>query len=436
MKLILSVAAALTVAGLSLGDVRREGSGERRKSLDAMELRPFPSDLWASLSGWTQGAALTEADTAGSVVVIVTWADWYPASMRALATTQQVASRHADKGLVVVGVHHPEGWEGAPKAAADKGVSFRLAHDASGTFRSALHVDQDPDIYVIDRSGQLRYADIETASLEEAVSTLLAESREDAAATKARLEREAREAREATLRSENIAQDVRMRTIPSAVELGYAQPGPEAYVSERWPKIDQAVKQFLNIAARPGEVEPVYKVVMPRNATWAPREPSFEGRILIVYPWHPEIRLSWSIVAEMDRLQRALGRDAVVVGALFPRDRLQGAPQGFSQEKTDEERRKELKVLNDAFSGFAKNRDLDHTVVADLEGAFLATFHDRRDILIPVPGAMVFSSDGTLRWYGWTEMPGFKSSIDRLLEIDPGIKLRRQLEANYLEGQR
>lgn len=432
----LSLALFLALAGTTFADVKREGAGERRTKLDAMELAPFPSELWGSLTDWSGGAMLTEADTAGSVVVVVSWAGWYPTSVKAMSTVQQVVARHADKGVVAVGVHHPEGWEGSAAAAAQKGVTFRMAHDAAGRFRDRLLVDQDPDIYLIDRAGQLRYADIETASLEEAVAELAAESREDAAATKARLAREARDARTAAMRTESIEQNVRMVSIPNALALGYQAPPEEAYNSDRWPKIDEAVRAFMSANRQPGQKEPVYKVVMPREAAWFPAEPEFDGRMLIVYPWNPEIRQSWAIVGDMDRLQRALGRDAVVVGALFPLSRLQGAPQNTGQQQSEEDAARELKTLQEAFQGFAQNRKLDHTVVADLQAAFLATFNDRSDVVIPVPGALVFSSDGTLRWYGWTTSPGFQASIDRILELDPGIRQRRELEAKHLEGQR
>src|SRR3954470_18617576 len=61
-------------------DIIREGEGARRRELDKMELKPFPAEAWSKLSDWTNGPALTPGVTSGKVVLIVTWADWYPAS--------------------------------------------------------------------------------------------------------------------------------------------------------------------------------------------------------------------------------------------------------------------------------------------------------------------------------------------------------------------
>ena len=113
----LSHSSVLAAVGSALSfsvqaDVLREGSGARRSELTKMELAPFPVAAWGGLTDWTGGVAPTSESMNGKPVLIVTWAGWYPVSVnQGLKPAQDMAAKYADKGLVVVGVHHDQGWD-------------------------------------------------------------------------------------------------------------------------------------------------------------------------------------------------------------------------------------------------------------------------------------------------------------------------------------
>ena len=152
------------------------GAGKTREQLDAMQLKPFDQKLWANLSDWT-GTAPKPEDMNGKVVMIVTWASWYKLSAPAMRIAESLYEKNKDKGLVVVGVHNRRGAENAGESAKSLGITFPWALDKEDKFHGALHGDQDPNIYVIDRSGDLRYALIDVASMEPAISCLAERNR-------------------------------------------------------------------------------------------------------------------------------------------------------------------------------------------------------------------------------------------------------------------
>src|SRR5437899_5198040 len=89
----------------------REGEGQHRRDCDKMELKPFPADAWSKLSEWTNGPALTPGAASGKVVLIVTWADWYQPSVRALGLAKRLSEKYAKDGLIVVAAHDAQGWK-------------------------------------------------------------------------------------------------------------------------------------------------------------------------------------------------------------------------------------------------------------------------------------------------------------------------------------
>eukprot|EP01026_Neomeris_dumetosa_P041903 TRINITY_DN34785_c0_g1_i1.p1 TRINITY_DN34785_c0_g1~~TRINITY_DN34785_c0_g1_i1.p1 ORF type:complete len:231 (+),score=46.48 TRINITY_DN34785_c0_g1_i1:174-866(+) len=219
MKRLISAMACAVLAGSAGADVVREGAGERRAKLDAMELKAFDDGALKGLSDWS--SEVTKAQTSGKVVLLVTWASWYSPSQQVLPLAQQLSQKHSD--LVVIGVHHPKGFERAAAVAKSRGVSFPIAHDADGKLREALMVDQDPDFYVIDRAGQMRYADIATGSVTKAVEELIGESRQDASTLNDRLAAQ-RAAEEARFRATGkINQEVDLRSLP---EIPFQPPSP------------------------------------------------------------------------------------------------------------------------------------------------------------------------------------------------------------------
>jgi len=398
--------------------VLREGEGEHRSKCDKMELKPFDATAWSKLSEWTNGPALAPADYNGKVVLIVTWADWYQPSLRALNLAKRMAEKYSKDGLVVVAAHDSQGWKEAKKpAAADKDVMFLLAYDAKGEFRKAIGQDQDPDFFVIDRAGQMRYCDIMTESVETAVESLLKEKMDQAAGVNARLASEAASKDADRRRTEAIRKSIDLTSLP---EVPFAMPGPEAFKNLNWPKMPRDENAQPEDPKTP---DPPITMSIPDVGFW-PSKPQMAGRAVLMYFWHPDVAGTFSIMPAMDRIQKQYSRDLVVIGVICPIKLDNG-----QELKLDNDPEHIQKRIDD----FKKRYSLGHTFLIDLNGSLLASASSRQNnnkVLHPYL-AMV-SSDNTLRWAGFAGRAESLGAFDRILEIDPGVNARRRAEAAYI----
>lgn len=413
----------LSAAGPALAQPAvREGAGERRTALDRMELKPFPAELWGKLEGWTNGEALSPARTSGNVVLIYTWSSWYPVSMQPLPLVQSLHARYADKGLIVVGVHHKDEWAGAAEAAARRGATFLLAHDAGNALREALRVDQDPDFYLIDRAGRLRLADVATGSVEPAVRALVEETVEQAADLPAILERRRQEQEELAARTGDIRTGIDLRELP---EVPFEAPKEEDYAAAAWPRLTDREREMLGLDRNSSGPPQIPRVTVPEEG-WFPRKPPTAGRAMVIYPWATDIRASYDpMMDRMDRLQKERGRDLVVLGVMV---------QSLDPNRRNEQTQETPEEFVKRFTDFLKIRRMEHFQTADPTGATLSVINQGREV--PVPLVLVVSSDGTLRWAGHPDAPAFRAAIDQILRNDPGVRARRQAEAEYIKGQR
>lgn len=421
--LLAGLALALACAGTAWGvDPVRKGAGESRAKLTSMERKPFDLTLLSKVSDWKNGEAPTAELLAGKVTLIVTYSDWYPPARRAIAAARRLAEAHAKDGLIVLAIHHPEGWAEAAKPAAPQGATMLLGHDAKGGFREALLSAQDPNFYLIDRAGQLRFADIANESVEETTKFLLGEQQDAAAsvnereaAQRAQAQRDA--ARTAALNRQN---DI-LRNIP---ELSFPAPSEQAYKDAKWP-------------ARPREqtgqtdTQEDRRVTLPTTA-WAPRAPELKGRAQVLYFWHPAIGPTYEqMLGYADLLQRQHQRDLAVVGVLTNLQRL-GVQEDESRLTDAEKARRNLtpESAMQRVNEFLTARRLDHFMVVDLAGATLQAVTPSQQIVLPF--IAIVSSDGILRWWGFAGASEARGALERVLEVDPGILARRKVEAEYL----
>src|SRR5688572_353929 len=113
MSLILVAGLAASLAAPCLAqpeplvdpEIIREGVDDRRDELDDMELTMFPAENWELVTDWRLADAPTPETFDGKVVLIMTFAGWYPPSMRSLVVINRIAQDRAEEGLVVLGVH-------------------------------------------------------------------------------------------------------------------------------------------------------------------------------------------------------------------------------------------------------------------------------------------------------------------------------------------
>ncbi len=162
-------------ANLSRWSVRpewQEGSPERRQSLEAIQGKPAPS---LQAVEWTNTNASSLDDMRGNIVVLDFWATWCGPCIASIPKNNELAAKYQDRGVVFLGVCHPEGGEKMAETAKEHGIRFPYALDKDGTTIRNFQVDSFPDYYIIGRDGTLLVADVNNAMVENVIETLLAD---------------------------------------------------------------------------------------------------------------------------------------------------------------------------------------------------------------------------------------------------------------------
>ncbi len=157
-----------------------EGDGRRRGQVAKFDQCPEAPEL-AFVTQWTNtkatmGDASTLRELRGKVVVLDFWATWCGPCIASIPKANELARKYADQGLVVIGVCRPDGGEKMLELVRSKGIEYPVCIDSKGEVNAAYAVDSFPDYYLIDRNGRVRGADVASASLEDAIKLLLAES--------------------------------------------------------------------------------------------------------------------------------------------------------------------------------------------------------------------------------------------------------------------
>ena len=150
----------------------RERGTPQDSAKDALEGAPPPAisgKLWRNVQH-----APRFSDHLGDVVVVQFWSVNQRASRDALVALDALQAKKADEGLVAISVHPPRSLKQAAAWLAVTPLQIPLCVDA-GPMETDYVVDGYPDVYVIDRFGVLRLADLADSELEKAVDLLLAE---------------------------------------------------------------------------------------------------------------------------------------------------------------------------------------------------------------------------------------------------------------------
>ncbi|MBM4108625.1 MAG: hypothetical protein FJ255_07405 [Phycisphaerae bacterium] len=417
-------AVVLLAACPAFGQVREPEivrDGAVRTALDRMELAPAPAGLWDLVSGWAGGAAPDPSALSGKVVLIVNYASWHAPSARAFRQASRLAERHAKDGLVVVASHHAQGWADADKPKPTEASALFVAHDAKGDFRKLLNAGQDPSFYLIDRSGQMRFASIATMSVDKAVEKALGETAEQSAGIKERLASQEQQRHADALRPESIREQVDLSRLP---EVPFTPPPPEQYAKVKWPKFPRLGEQSF----QQPEEDPTRPAGLP-DSGWFPEKPSTMGRITVLYFWTPALPRTYDpVMRNMDVLAKQLGRDGVVAGVYT-----------FVTSNTHNPSPRELEERDPAKAqarlvAMRASMVLNHSQILDLDGGLLSGVRPGTpsNNEIPLPFAAIVSSDGTLRWSGPLAHPSFQGALEQVLQSDPGVEARRSAEAKYI----
>lgn len=410
-------------------EITRRGEGTRRTELSKLELKPFAADALGKLSDWTNGSAITNADIKGKVVLVVTYSSWFKPAAKVVETARKLAETYAKKDLIVVAVHDKDGWAEAEKTKSPDGAKFLLAHDSKNEFRKDVNAGQDPEIYVIDRAGQLRFAGITSDAMEPAVKKLTEEKAADAAkvndllaAERARLEAEAR-------RTTGAADVIDMTRIP---ELGFNRPSDAQYEAAKWPLPPMDEQQEKDYR-KDGKLPPTKAVSMPTEG-WIGRAPNLNGRVVVVIFFHPDaIRSQFNTFVDMLSREQSRTRDVVYTMAVV-NPSLYDQSSGSSDRKYETDPEKIAKRLED----FRKERKIDFPFFLDLDNVFFDSAKPEHQTEWPGGAMAVISSDGVMRWFG--SVPEFPSvgrkSLNTCINVDPAVVARREVEAKWLAANK
>ncbi|MEL6498934.1 MAG: TlpA disulfide reductase family protein [Planctomycetota bacterium] len=418
-----AVVGSLAALGAAGQAVINEGTGARRAALDKMVYQPAPTRTILQKDEWI-GDAPTLGDISGRPMLVFTWAEWYRPSHSVAMLAKRLGEEFPD--LVVVGVHDDEGWDEAQTFAERRKLGFPVVRDTDGSIRGELKSDQDPDVYVFDRAGQVRYADITTESVRAAVQEVAGEDAAAAASVEStRAQRRADAERERRL-SRGINERI---DLDAGLNVPFVKPPAEEYAAVEWPT--KEVSERERRRNRRGDTGPV-SIAVPPSGWFNDRAPNTEGRVVVMYLWHPVAR--WSIddlMVRIDDLQRTYSRDVVVVGALIP---VVDTSRRRGSEPTDP--LFQLPISNETIDQYVGSRRLAHYLIP-LEGSPMPSLdtRNRRDPLALIGSVGIISSDGVLRRQElFTDWDDLRRALDTTLRVDPGVKARRAAEDAFIRA--
>ena len=126
------------------------------------------------------GGQISSEQLGGKVVLVNFWATWCPPCRVEMPLLQQMAERHAEEGLVVLGLSRDlDGPEKVRAFLTERGITYPVAIVGSDAERLFGGVRGYPTSFLLDRSGRIRHkalGPLAMVSFEPAVRRLLAES--------------------------------------------------------------------------------------------------------------------------------------------------------------------------------------------------------------------------------------------------------------------
>jgi thiol-disulfide isomerase/thioredoxin len=311
-------------------------------------------------------------------VLLVAWASWYTTSHQALVEGQKVADMFKD--VVVVGVHHQNGFEKAPEFIKNKGARFPIGRDVKGEFFKAMRIEAaGPNYYIVDRAGNLRFLDVDKASLPDAIKIVNDEKPEDAAKAEAK----AKEGEKDKGGGDAAAMggpDVKARVTP------------EEYKAVKWPakNKDQLSAKDFQGKALPAKFG---------NEKWlSGKAPDREGKIIVIDFWATWCPPCRAVMPKLDEFSKRNTKDVVVMG--------------ISNEEEATVR------------AYIKKTKHSYPQAVDPK----STLNDALGVS-SIPHVVVLSTDGVVRYQGHPgDMETLERTVKTLVDIDPGVKARRAAE--------
>lgn len=198
----------------------------------------------------------------------------------------------------------------------------------------------------------------------------------------------------------------------SASQIGWTRPNETEYADAKWPQIP---------AGKDAEPRPIS---LP-DSDWSPRRPDTDGRVVLLYFFHPSIKdMQANKEALVDVARRDFPRDVVAIGVMttFPQE------LGFEisdAQSTADYLRAQLSTQMDRL-----DKDDSRYFVIDPNRRVFDAISDTPTSPLP-PLIAVVSTDGLVRWWGKVGTPGFHASLAQIVRVDPGVKARHKAESTW-----
>jgi thiol-disulfide isomerase/thioredoxin len=347
--------------------IEREGDLEHRQLTLELESKQFDIELLAGLDGWSLDQPLTSESIKDQVVMIAFVSINEKKSMTMLSSLARYQRQNEAKGLQVLVVHPESGWDKMSEKIEGGRVKVQVARDVGGAMGEALHVDGYPDVYMVDRNGQLRYADIESKSLRFAVTGLVRESAEDAMDSSTR---------------EQIEQS---RMVRRAKADQPREVSDEDYLNAAWPEHN---KGKLNAEDYQGKMLPVAL----GNEQWLTERRDTTDKVVVLdfwATWCPPCRTAMPI---LDQLQKSHNGKIEVLA-------MGGQSDDLSKVRS---------YISGSLHTYSHLYDQNQTIYRQLK-------------VSAIPHAVILSSDGVIRWQGNPLSSEFVPALEKVIEVDPMV---------------
>lgn len=118
------------------------------------------------------------ADLRGRPVIVNFWASWCVACIEEFPLLRDAAARHADDGLVVIGIVHRDRSQAAREFMARNGGTWAAAMDPDERAAEAYGILGPPETFFIGRDGTIvarHFGQLSAASLDDKVAAIIGE---------------------------------------------------------------------------------------------------------------------------------------------------------------------------------------------------------------------------------------------------------------------